>query len=145
VRGGHCVVLDIGANADCKPEYLLQFAVMGSIYAEKVLGVNKPRIGLLSNGEEAGKGNELVKETYPLLENSGLNHWKCRRKGAVCGQWMLWSSTASPEYTAKIQRAVAKLITDILKEELMGSLRTKVGAALAAKPAFTAIKDDGPV
>ena len=73
VRGGHCVVLDIGANADCKAEYLLQFAQLGSVYAEKVLGKENPRVALLSNGEEAGKGNELVKETYPLLAESGLN------------------------------------------------------------------------
>ena len=68
VKGGHCVVLDIGANPECKPEHLLQFAVMGSVYANKVRGITNPRVGLLSNGEEAGKGNELVKETYPLLE-----------------------------------------------------------------------------
>src|SRR5690606_6205298 len=73
VRGGHCAVLDIGANPDCKPLHLLQFAIMGSIYAEKVLGVPNPRVGLVSNGEEAGKGNDLVKEAYPLLEASGLN------------------------------------------------------------------------
>ena len=73
VKGGYSVVLDIGANTECKPEYLLQFAVMGSVYAELVLGVDNPRVGLISNGEEAGKGNNLVKETYPLLEKSGLN------------------------------------------------------------------------
>src|SRR5574341_191641 len=70
---GTCVVLDIGANPDCKPENLLQFAIMGSVYAEKVRGVNKPRIGLISNGEEAGKGSELIKEAYPLLRSAKLN------------------------------------------------------------------------
>jgi glycerol-3-phosphate acyltransferase PlsX len=141
VRGGYCVVLDIGANADCKPEYLLQFAVMGSVYAEKVLGVNKPRIGLLSNGEEAGKGNELVKETYPLLENSGLNFiGNVEGKELFGGQAdVVVVDGFTGNILLKSSEAVAKLITDILKEELMGSLRTKVGAALAM-PAFTSIK-----
>src|SRR6266498_973380 len=70
---GICSVVDIGANPDCKPENLLQFAIMGSVFAERVRGVNNPRIGLISNGEEAGKGSELVKETYPLLANAKLN------------------------------------------------------------------------
>src|SRR5512138_2969230 len=70
---GICTVLDIGINPDCKPENLLQFGIMGSIYAEKVRGIRNPRIGLISNGEEAGKGSELVKEAFPLLANAKLN------------------------------------------------------------------------
>ena len=66
---GRCVFLDVGANSYCKPKYLQQFAVMGSVYAEKVLGIATPRVALLSNGEEAGKGNALVKAAYPLLQN----------------------------------------------------------------------------
>ncbi|MCC6192384.1 MAG: phosphate acyltransferase, partial [Anaerolineales bacterium] len=72
-RTGSCVVLDVGANPDCKPENLLQFALMGSLYAERVRCVAQPRVGLLSNGEEAGKGNQLVRGAYPLLAESGLN------------------------------------------------------------------------
>lgn len=67
------VILDVGATTDCKPEYLQQFAMMGSIYAEYVLGTATPRIGLLSNGEEDNKGNRLVQETHVLLRESGLN------------------------------------------------------------------------
>ena len=67
VKGGHAVVLDIGANPDCKPVHLYQFAIMGSIYAQKVLQIDKPRLGLLSNGEEAGKGNQLIQDAFPLL------------------------------------------------------------------------------
>jgi glycerol-3-phosphate acyltransferase PlsX len=70
---GEVVVLDVGANVDCKPEYLLQFAVMGSVYARAVLERENPRVALLSNGEEAYKGNALVKEAYVLLEQSDLN------------------------------------------------------------------------
>lgn len=67
------IVLDVGANADCKAEHLLQFAVMGSLYAENVLKVSRPRVAVVNVGAEPGKGNELVKEAYPLLEQSGLH------------------------------------------------------------------------
>lgn len=67
------MLIDNGANADCKPDYLLQFAIMGSLYVSRVLGIDNPRIGLISNGEEEGKGNSLIKETLPLLQASGLN------------------------------------------------------------------------
>jgi glycerol-3-phosphate acyltransferase PlsX len=67
------ILLDIGANADCKPDWLLQFAIMGKIYAQKVAGIPNPRIGILANGEEEGKGNQLVFETAQLLKASNLN------------------------------------------------------------------------
>ena len=141
VKGGHCVVLDIGANPDCKPEHLVQFAIMGSIYAEKVLGVQSPRVGLLSNGEEAGKGNQLIKETSPLLESSGLNFI-----GNVEGKELFGGQvdvTVTDGFTGNVllksSEAVAKLITEVLRQELMSSTRTKIGALLA-KPAFTSIK-----
>jgi glycerol-3-phosphate acyltransferase PlsX len=134
-------VLDIGANADCRPEFLLQFAIMGSVYAENALGIQKPRVGLLSNGEEAGKGNALIHDTFPLLEASGLNFI-----GNVEGKELFGHHTdvvVTDGFTGNIllksSEAVAKLITDVLKEQLMGSTRTKVGALLA-KPAFGAIK-----
>jgi glycerol-3-phosphate acyltransferase PlsX len=72
-RGGRVVLLDAGANVDCKPRHLLGFARMGSVYAQRVLGIERPRVGLLSIGEEAAKGNELTKATYPLLRDSGLH------------------------------------------------------------------------
>jgi glycerol-3-phosphate acyltransferase PlsX len=141
VKNGRCVVLDIGANADCKPEYLLQFAVMGSVYAETVLGKARPRVGLLSNGEEAGKGNELVKESYPLINNSGLNFI-----GNVEGKELFGGEAdvvVTDGFTGNIllksSEAVARLITEILRQELTSSLVTKVGALLA-KPAFGRIK-----
>src|ERR1700724_1394854 len=65
--GRNCFLLDVGANADAKPEHLLQYAVMGSIYAEKLMGIATPRVALLSNGEESGKGNQLVQTAEPLL------------------------------------------------------------------------------
>jgi len=71
--GRGMLVLDVGANADCKPSYLVQFAKMGSVYMEKVLGVQRPRIGLLNIGEEETKGNELTQEVYARLKESDLN------------------------------------------------------------------------
>lgn len=70
---GRQVLLDAGANADCKPEYLRDFALMGSVYAEHGLGVSNPRVGLMSIGEEKGKGNELTKAAYELLEQADVN------------------------------------------------------------------------
>lgn len=67
------VFLDVGANADAKPEHLLQYAIMGSVYAEKVRGIEKPRVGLLNIGTEEKKGNELTKQAYELLKESPLN------------------------------------------------------------------------
>ena len=65
---GSCVVLDVGANADCKPEFLLQFGIMGSVYAENVLGIKNPRVALINIGAEESKGNELSKEAHALLK-----------------------------------------------------------------------------
>lgn len=73
VKGG-CVALDIGTNVDCKPEHLVEFGVMGSLYASKVLGRDNPTVGLLNVGEEPGKGNEQTKEAYELMKShSSLN------------------------------------------------------------------------
>jgi phosphate acyltransferase len=141
VKGGRCVVLDIGANADVKPEYLLQFGLMGSVYAEKALGIASPRLGLLSNGEEPGKGNSLVKEAYPLLKESGLNFiGNVEAKELFGGQVdVVVTDGFTGNILLKSSEAVAKLITEILREEMMASARTKVGALLA-KPAFDNIK-----
>jgi glycerol-3-phosphate acyltransferase PlsX len=141
VKGGHAVVLDIGANPDCKPEHLYQFAIMGSIYAKKVLSIKNPRLGLLSNGEETGKGNQLIRDTSPLLESSGLNFI-----GNVEGKELFGGEVdvvVMDGFTGNIllksSEAVAQLLIDTLREELMSSMRTKAGAALA-KPAFGIIR-----
>jgi glycerol-3-phosphate acyltransferase PlsX len=141
VKGGKCVVLDIGANAECRPEFLVQFAIMGSVYAEKMLGKSNPRVGLLSNGEEAVKGNTLVKESFHLLESCGVNFI-----GNVEGKELFGGEAdvvITDGFTGNIllksSEAVAKLITDTLKSELKSSLRTKLGALLA-KSALINIK-----
>ena len=70
---GHTVLLDVGANVDSKPAHLREFAVMGHFYAQMIFGIEHPRVGLLSIGEEEGKGNELTKETFRVMKETGLN------------------------------------------------------------------------
>ena len=70
---GHTLLLDVGANVDAKPAYLREFAVMGHFYAQMLFGMKDPRVGLLSIGEEEGKGNELTKETFRVMKETGLN------------------------------------------------------------------------
>jgi glycerol-3-phosphate acyltransferase PlsX len=72
VKGGFGIMLDAGANADCKPEHLLQFGVLGSLYAKHVYQIEKPKVGLMNLGEEEEKGNMLTQATFPLLKNSEL-------------------------------------------------------------------------
>jgi glycerol-3-phosphate acyltransferase PlsX len=141
VKNGHCVVLDIGANPESKPMHLLQFAVMGSVYANKVRGVQNPRIGLLSIGEEPGKGNELVKETYPLLMESGLNFIGNIESKELFGGEVDVAVTDgfSGNILLKTSEAVAKLVSDILRAEIKKSIPRQLGAVLA-KPAFTSLK-----
>lgn len=140
-KKGFCVVLDIGANAECRPEFLLQFAIMGSLYAEKMLKIQNPKVGLISNGEEAGKGNQLIKDTYPLLEKSGLNFY-----GNVEGKELFGGEVdvaVTDGFTGNIllksSEAVAKLLVDTLRAELKSSLITTIGAALAL-PAFKKLR-----
>jgi phosphate acyltransferase len=141
VKDGYCVVLDIGANPEVRPENLLQFAVMGSIYAQKVRGIQRPRVGLLSNGEEAGKGNQLVKESYPLLEASGLNFiGNVEGKELFGGQVdVVVTDGFTGNILLKSSEAVARLLVDIIKQEIKSRPLTILGGFLA-KPAFDAVK-----
>ncbi len=132
-RTGRCIVLDIGANAECRPEFLMQFAIMGSVYAEKLLRISNPRIGLLANGEEPGKGNELVKAAYPLLQNSGVNFIGNVESKELFGGHVdvVVTDGFTGNVLLKTSEAAARLLTDKLKDELSASLITKLGAALA--------------
>lgn len=140
-RSGFCVVLDIGANSDCRPEYLQQFAMMGSIYAEKMQKISAPRVGLLNNGEEAGKGNELARNTYTLLESSGLNFiGNVEAKDVFAGKAdVVVTDGFTGNVFLKTSEAAAKMMSDLLKESLLSSLKTKIGALLA-KDAFMILK-----
>jgi phosphate acyltransferase len=138
---GYSFLLDIGANADCRPEYLVQFALMGSIYAERVLGVPHPRVAIVSNGEEAGKGNQLVQEAFPLLQAAPL-HFVGNAEGKDI-PWGLADVIVTDGFTGnviiKLAEGVVKYLLDVLKEELTARNLSKVGALLA-KPSFDAVR-----
>jgi len=131
---GRCVFLDVGANSYCKPKYLQQFAVMGSVYAEKVLGIATPRVALLSNGEEAGKGNALVKAAYPLLQN----HTALNFVGNIEGKEMFAGAAdvvVADGFTGnvalKITEAAAGMVRDMIKEALRSTAAATLGGLLA--------------
>ena len=142
VQTGFCVVLDIGANADCRPEFLQQFAVLGSIYAEKVLGIEKPRIALISNGEEDGKGNQLVKDAFKLLSRSDLDFvGNIEPKDIYGGHCdVVVTDGFTGNVFLKASESVASFLVSTLREGLTSSLQTKLGALLA-KPAFKTLKE----
>lgn len=137
IRGHALTLLDVGANADCKPEWLAQFGWMGSVYAERALSLKEPRVGLLSNGEEAGKGTMLIQESAELLRQSGVNFIgnvepKELLKGAVDVAVM---DGFSGNVLIKTMEAVGSMLFDLIRNELMADMRSKLGGLLA-KPAF---------
>jgi glycerol-3-phosphate acyltransferase PlsX len=139
---GSSIVIDVGANPDCKPENLLQFAIMGAIYAETVRGVRNPSVGLLANGEEAGKGNDLVKHTYPLLNDSGLNFYGNIEAKELLGGVVDVAVTDgfTGNVLLKSSEAVAKLLMDKIKTSILdGGLFAILGGALI-KPAMKDVK-----
>jgi glycerol-3-phosphate acyltransferase PlsX len=139
---GTCVVLDIGANPDCKPENLLQFAIMGSIYAEKVRGVRNPKVGLISNGEEEGKGNELVRASTPLLKNSGLNfHGNVEGKEVIGGKVdVAVTDGFTGNVMLKSSEAVGKLILDQVKEAIRNGGPLAMLGGMLVRPALGKIR-----
>lgn len=141
VKGGRCVITDVGANAEARPEFLVQFGQMGALYARLMQGKVNPKIGLLANGEEEGKGNDLVKVAGPLMraqlpEFKGNIEAKELFAGAVD---VAVTDGFTGNVLLKTSESVAKLLLETLKAELMGSFRTKIGAMLA-KPAFDAVR-----
>ena len=139
---GSSVVIDIGANPDCKPENLLQFAIMGSVYAQKVRSIKLPKVGLVSNGEEEGKGNELVRSTTPLLKRSGLNYYGNVEGKEVIGGVVDVAVTDgfTGNIILKTSEAVAKLIVDNIKTAIKeGGPLALLGGALV-RPALGKVK-----
>lgn len=137
----NCFVIDAGANVDCKPEYLLQFAIMGSAYMERVMGVPNPRVALLSNGEEETKGNALVLGTIPLLRAAPINfvgnlEGKDIPNGAAD---VIVTDGFAGNVVIKLSEGLATALFDIIKTELSASLASKL-AALVLKPAFRRVK-----
>ncbi|MBX3054900.1 MAG: phosphate acyltransferase PlsX [Anaerolineae bacterium] len=134
-------LIDSGANADCKAEYLLQFGIMGSIYMARVHGVENPRVGLISNGEEEGKGTELVKEAGALLKASGLNYvGNIEPKEFMNGAANVAVTDGfSGNLIMKTSEAIAKYMSDAIREQMMAGPRTILGGLLA-RPAFTRVR-----
>jgi glycerol-3-phosphate acyltransferase PlsX len=139
---GSCVVLDIGANPDCKPENLLQFGILGSIYAQKVRGVHNPKIGLISNGEEEGKGNELVREATPHFKTSTLNFYGNVEGKEVIGGKVDVAVTDGfvGNVMLKTSEAVAKLMVDKIKDAIKGGGLLAMIGGLLVKPALGQVK-----
>jgi glycerol-3-phosphate acyltransferase PlsX len=140
--GSPCVLLDVGANVDCDPENLVQFAVMGHMYARNVLRIANPRIGLLSIGEEDSKGNSLTRDTLPLLRAMpGLNFignvegrdlYNGRVDVVVCDGFV-------GNVALKTSEGLAKLVNSSLRESLKSTVTSQVGALLSQQ-AFKAFK-----
>ncbi|MDX1413441.1 MAG: phosphate acyltransferase PlsX [Candidatus Promineifilaceae bacterium] len=135
------MLIDNGANADCKPEYLLQFALMGSIYVEHILGIKNPRVGLLSNGEEEGKGNILIQETVPLLAGSDLNFiGSIEPKEFMHGAAdVIVTDGFTGNIMMKTAEAVASYMSQMIRHYIKSGARTAVGGLLA-RPAFDRVK-----
>ncbi len=132
-KTGKFILIDNGANVECRPEHLVQFARMGSLFAKKYFNIANPRVGILSNGEEEGKGNDLVKETFPLLkEESTINFvGNTEPKEAFAGNVdVLVTDGYTGNILIKTTESVAKWIVTMLKDALMSSLLTKIGALL---------------
>jgi glycerol-3-phosphate acyltransferase PlsX len=141
VQDGRTLVIDVGANTDCKPLYLEQFAQMGSLYVENVLGIVNPRIGLLSNGEEPGKGNQLVKDTFPQLEKLGLNFvGNVEPKEVYAGAAdVVVTDGFYGNIFLKTSEAVARFLSSMIKQEITSQIVTSLGGLLA-KPAFDRVE-----
>ena len=138
---GKTVVLDVGGNVDCKPLHLAQFAIMGEVYARHVMGIDRPRVGLLSNGEEDSKGNELTRETNAMLKDVSFNY-----VGYVEGRDIFNGSADVVvcdgfvgNVVLKLSEGLAEAVGKMLKDEIKQSLLSKIGYLLA-RSAFNRFK-----
>ncbi len=135
-RNGVSFVLDVGANTDCKPEYLQQFALMGSIYMERIFSIASPRVGLLANGEEETKGNELVRQTHQLLKANaktlGINFIGNveGRDIPSGGADVVVCDGFVGNVVLKLGEGMAETLLDILRTQMTSSLPNKLAAAV---------------
>jgi glycerol-3-phosphate acyltransferase PlsX len=138
---GTSIVLDVGANVDCKPNHLLQFAIMGEVYAKYLLKNPNPCVGLLSIGEEATKGNELTKEAFKLLTETSMNFI-----GNIEGRDLMFGNADVVvcdgfigNVVLKVSEAVAEAIGLMIRENIGNNIMRKLGY-LMMRPAFRALK-----
>lgn len=141
MRGHKIVVLDLGANADSRPEWLVQFAAMGSIYARRALGIASPRVGLLSNGEEEGKGNAAIKEATAVLRASRLNFvGNVEPKEVVRGEIdVVVSDGFVGNIFLKTFEASASYLTETIRGEVTSDALSMLGGLLL-RPAFRRVR-----
>src|SRR4051812_10773413 len=137
---GKVFLADVGATPDAKPHFLLQWARMSAVYMERVQGVKNPRVGLVSNGEEEVKGSELVRDTFPLLQGSGLNFvGNVEGKDIPMGVAdVVITDGFTGNVILKTTEGVGKMIFDLLRAELTSSMLTKLLAA-GLRPSFRRI------
>jgi phosphate acyltransferase len=142
IGGEGFLLLDVGANVDAKPEHLLQYAIMGSIYSEKVRGINKPRVGLLNIGTEEKKGNELTKFTFELLKNADLNFiGNVEARDLLDGVAdVVITDGFTGNMVLKTIEGTALSMFKMLKTSLMSSVKSKLAAAVL-KPEFGKLKN----
>ncbi|MGH2409494.1 MAG: phosphate acyltransferase PlsX, partial [Chloroflexota bacterium] len=139
-RDWQAFLLDMGANAECKPAWLLQFARMGAVYMQVERGLTRPRVGLISNGEEVGKGTALTLAAYDLLKASDLNFIGNLEGNDVTGGKadVIVCDGFTGNVILKTMEGTASTIVGLLRSQLSSSLRAKIGAALAM-PALRAL------
>jgi glycerol-3-phosphate acyltransferase PlsX len=132
---GAYLLLDSGANAECRPEMLMDFALMGSEYMKRVVGLENPRIGLLNVGVEDSKGDTLRQETYQLLKNSDFNFvGNIEARDVPAGACdVLVADGFSGNVVLKLTEGVAVTFFRLIKRTLLSSLKTKIGALLIKK------------
>jgi glycerol-3-phosphate acyltransferase PlsX len=136
------LVLDVGANADVKPSYLVQFAQMGSVYAERVMSIANPRVGLLNIGSEEGKGSELVQEVFERLKGAGVNFIGNIEGGEVHRNRadVVVTDGFTGNVAVKVTEGVADFIFQELRAALTAKLRYKL-AALVLRPGLVGLRD----
>lgn len=135
---GVSLLLDSGANVDARPSHLVQFARMGSIYMEHVIGITRPRVGIVNVGVEEEKGNALVKETFPLLKQCGDINFTGSieaREIPHGGADVIVCEAFTGNVILKLYEGTGAVLLSMVKKGMMGSLRSKVGALLV-KPAL---------
>lgn len=135
VDGKGFLMLDVGANVDAKPDHLLQYAIMGSIYSEKVRKIQQPRVGLLNVGTEDGKGNDLTKKAFELLQSAPINFvGNVEARDILNGVAdVVVTDGFSGNVALKTIEGTAETIFSLLKGTLMSSTKTKLAAALVKK------------
>ena len=136
------LLIDAGANVDCQPRYLEQFGLMGSVYMRAVMGVERPDVGLLNIGSEAEKGNKLSKEAYQLMQAQTSYHFtgNAEARDISTGDFdVVVTDGFDGNLILKYTEGFSSALLGMLKENLMTSVLTKVGAALS-RPAFRKLK-----